>query len=286
MTHINSFNSIINNLNSFWENNGCVILQPYDSEMGAGTFHPATFFNSFIGHKFRGAYTQMSKRPCDIKYNDNSNKSSIFHQYQVIIKPACKNIETLYLLSLKKIGINIITNEIKFIEDNWKSPTLGASGIGWEVRLNGVEITQFTYFQHMGGIECAPVMVEITYGLERLALHLQNITDINKLIYNKTKFNTLKYGDLFSNYEKDYANYVSNNLNITFLLNEFNMLEKQCNYLLNKNLFFLAYDYIIKLSHIFNLIDSNICYGFIKHDYISRIRYLVNKIAIKVKKNE
>ena len=186
MTKNISFISVIDKLNVFWKKNGCIILQPVDSEVGAATFHPCTFINAINGIEYKAAYTQFSRRPFDLKYSISSNKSCIFYQYQVIIKPSIGNIQELYLLSLKKIGIQINKNEIKFVEDNWTSPTLGASGIGWEVRLNGMEITQITYFQQMGGITCDPIMVEIAYGLERLTLHIQNVNSIDDIIFDTT----------------------------------------------------------------------------------------------------
>ena len=167
------FNNIINTLNKFWKKNGCIILQPIDREVGAATYHPTTFINAINNKKWNAAYTQISKRPSDMQNNILSNKSIIFHQYQVIMKPSPKNIKNLYLTSLEEIGINTKLNEIKFIEDNWKSPSLGAFGIGWEIRLNGIEVTQFTYFQQMGSIDCNQIMVEIAYGLERLTMHVQ-----------------------------------------------------------------------------------------------------------------
>ena len=280
-----SFNSIINKLNTFWSKYGCTILQPFDSEVGAATFHSATFFNAVKLSEYKAAYTQFSKRPFDFRYNISSNKSSIFHQYQVIIKPSIENLQYVYLLSLKAIGINVNENDIRFIEDNWKSPTLGAFGIGWEVRLNGIEITQITYFQQMGCIDCIPVMVEIAYGLERLALYIQDITNIDDIIFDVTGENkVIKYFDIFNYYEKDYANYLKNSLDLTFLINEFNKIEETIIYLLNNNNVFIAYDYLVKLSNIFNLIDSKFCYGYIRQKYISKMKNLSKNIALEINK--
>lgn len=281
-----TFNNIIEKLNKFWQKNGCIILQPADNEMGAATFHPATFINAITNKPFKAAYTQISKRPFDLKHNENSNKNTFFHQYQVVIKPSNYNIQDLYLLSLRSVGINIYNNDIKFIEDNWSSPTLGATGIGWEIRLNGIEVTQFTYFQQMGGIECNTTMVEIAYGLERLALHIQKISNINEIIFDNTKEGPVKYGEIFNDYEKEYNNYIKYNIDIDTLDKEFNYIESKITKLLNNNLTLISYDYLIKLSHIFNLIDSRITHGFTRQNYISRIKCLAEKIAHCIKKND
>lgn len=280
MKNLKSFNKIINILNIFWKKHGCTLVQPIDEEVGAATFHPTTFINSITHKNWNVAYTQISKRPSDVRHNNLSNRSALFHQYQVIMKPSPQNIQKLYLDSLKLIGINIKNNDIKFIEDNWQSPSLGASGVGWEVRLNGIEITQFTYFQYIGNIECFPVMVELAYGLERLAMHVQKITNIDTIIFDINKKKKIKYSDIFQKYEKELNIYLSEELNIKYLTENFLELEKQCKKLLEKNLALKAYDYVIKLSHIFNLIDSK---SFIsvteRQNYILKIRYLANKIA-------
>ncbi len=242
MKKVNSFNKIIEKLNIFWRNNGCIIMQPIDQEVGAATFHPTTFTNAINNKIWNAAYTQISKRPSDVKCNTFSNKSAIFHQYQVIMKPSPKKIQELYLQSLKNIGINIKKNEIKFVEDNWQSPSLGAAGIGWEVRLNGMEVTQFTYFQQMGNIECNPIMVEIAYGLERITMHLQNIDKINDIIIDTIKNKNIKYIDIFGQYENELSAYISKELKINELLDNFLRLEKKCIYLIKKNLPLIAYD--------------------------------------------
>ena len=241
-----TFNNIIEKLNKFWQKNGCIILQPADNEMGAATFHPATFINAITNKPFKAAYTQISKRPFDLKHNENSNKNTFFHQYQVVIKPSNYNIQDLYLLSLRSVGINIYNNDIKFIEDNWSSPTLGATGIGWEIRLNGIEVTQFTYFQQMGGIECNTTMVEIAYGLERLALHIQKISNINEIIFDNTKEGPVKYGEIFNDYEKEYSdensdlnndeNDISSNDDFDFNNNDINIENLKLDIIEMKNL--------------------------------------------------
>lgn len=284
MKKILTFNNIINKLNIFWAKQSCIILQPTDHEVGAATFHPMTFINAVNKKKFNAAYTQLSKRPSDIRHTKNSNRSILFHQYQVIMKPSPQNIQELYLKSLEIIGINKY-NDISFIEDNWKSPSLGANGIGWEVRLNGIEITQFTYFQQMGDIECSPIMIEIAYGLERLAMHIQNKTSIHEIIIDSNTKHVTKYSDIFSEYEKELTIYLEKEINIKMLKTNFNNIEKDCKNLILKNLPIIAYEKIIELSHIFNLIEAR-CYVSIseKYNYISRIRTLSKEVAEKIKK--
>jgi glycyl-tRNA synthetase alpha chain len=186
-------------------------------------------------------------------------------------------------MSLKKIGVDIYNSDIKFVEDNWSSPTLGASGVGWEIRLNGAEVTQFTYFQQMGGLQCFPVMVEIAYGLERLALHIQHVDSMDDIIFDINNFRTIKYSDIFKRYEQEYTKYLINELNFNQLDLEFNEIEKKINNLLNKNYTLMSYDYLVKLAHIFNLIDSNVCYGFARQKYIYRIKTIAKKIAIQIR---
>jgi len=284
MKKLISFNKIIHLLNDFWIKNGCVLVQPVDKEVGAATFHPITFVNAIINKKCNFVYTQLSKRPSDAKHNFLSNKSAMFHQYQVIMKPSPNDIQDLYIKSLNKIGVNTKKNEIKFVEDNWQSPSLGASGIGWEVRLNGVEITQFTYFQCMGNIECHPVMVELAYGLERISMHLQNINNIDDIIFATDKLKIITYSEIFKNYEKELNIYLSKELDMSYLIETFVKLENKCIDLVEKNLPLIAYDYVINLSHIFNLIDSN---NFVavaeRQNYILKIKHLANKIAKKIK---
>lgn len=283
MKRIKSFNKIITLLNNFWKKHGCVLVQPIDQEVGAATFHPTTFVNAITSTPWNVAYTQISKRPSDIRHSSSSNRSAIFHQYQVIMKPSPNNIQNLYLESLNLIGINTKKNEIKFVEDNWQSPSLGASGIGWEVRLNGIEVTQFTYFQQMGNVECFPVMVEIAYGLERITMHAQKITNIDNIIFDIIKSKKIRYSDIFQQYEKNLNFYLSKELNIDYLIDDFAKLEKNCESLLEKDLPLIAYDNVIKLSHIFNLIDSKTFIAFTeRQNYILKIKNLANKIANKI----
>lgn len=277
------FNKIIHKLNNFWKKHGCIILQPIDKEVGAATYHPTTFINAINNKKWNAAYTQISKRPSDVQNNTLSNKSIIFHQYQVIMKPSPKNIKDLYLTSLFEIGIDIEVNEIKFIEDNWKSPSLGAFGIGWEIRLNGIEVTQFTYFQQMGSIECNPIMVEIAYGLERLTMHLQKINNINNIIIDKNGKDIITYSDLYNKYQIELQTHIKT-LDLYYLKKKFVETEKMCENFISENLPLIAYDYVIELSNIFNIIESKICFmSTERQKYISKLKYLTNQIALKIK---
>ena len=279
-----TFNSIINKLNKFWKKNGCIILQPIDMEVGAATFHTATFFNAINNKNIKAAYTQICRRPTDTQYSEDSNRLPLFHQYQVIIKPSYTNIQKLYLDSLKYINIDLKKNDIKFIEDNWESPTLGAAGIGWEIWLNGIEITQFTYFQTMGGIECRPIMVELAYGLERIAMYLQNIFNINQIIFEKNKKEVILYHDIYYKYTKELTKYYTEEINVKTLINEFNLIENECKNLINKKLPMIAYDFVIKISNIFNIIDAKFCISTTERkNYILKIRTLANKIAKIIK---
>ncbi len=281
---IMTFNKIIDKLNNFWKKNSCVIIQPLDQEVGAATFHPMTFINALTNQNFNAAYTQISRRPTDIRHTKFSNRSILFHQYQVIMKPSPLNIQKLYIDSLKEIGVKIKKNEINFIEDNWKSPSLGANGIGWEVRLNGTEITQFTYFQQMGDLECHPIMVEIAYGLERIALHLQKIQNIEEIILDFNKNKSIKYSDIFLKYEKEMNTYIQKEINSTELKEYFLNTEKECKNLINKNLPRISYEKLIKLSHLFNLIDANKYIPITERfEYIEKMRFLSKKIAEKIK---
>lgn len=280
MKKIKTFNEIIEILNNFWKEKSCIILQPIDHEVGAATFHPMTFLNAINKKAFNAAYTQISKRPSDLRHNLTSNRSTIFHQYQVIMKPSPNNIQDLYLNSLKKLGITEKENDIQFIEDNWQSPSLGAYGVGWEVRLNGTEITQFTYFQQMGDLECYPIMIEIAYGLERIAMHIQKIDKIPEIMLTEK----VKYKDIYLQYEIELAKYIKSELNVPDLILNFNKIELECENLIKNNFIMIAYEKIIKLSHIFNLIEAK---KFIsindKYEYISKIRKLSKKIAEKIK---
>ena len=267
-----SFQDIIMNLQKFWGKNGCIILQPYDLEVGAGTFHPATTLRSLGSKPWKAAYVQPSRRPTDGRYAENPNRLQHYYQYQVIIKPSPKNIKNLYLRSLAAIGIEIKDHDIRFVEDDWESPTLGAAGLGWEVWCDGMEITQFTYFQQMTGIECHPVPVEITYGLERLCMFVQKKNNVFDLDWNDQG---VKYKEVFFQAEKEFSAYNFEFANTETLFNNFNTTENECKSLLEKKLSLPAYDQCLKASHIFNLLDSRGVIGVAERtSYITRIREL------------
>ena len=270
-----TFQDTIINLQKFWNKNGCVILQPYDMEVGAGTFHPATTLRSLGPKPWKAAYVQPSRRPTDGRYGENPNRLQHYYQYQVIIKPSPKNIKQLYLKSLATIGIDVKNHDIRFVEDDWESPTLGAAGLGWEVWCDGMEITQFTYFQQMTGMECKPVPVEITYGLERLCMFVQGKNNVFDLDWNNEG---VKYKEVFFQAEKEFSAYNFEFANTDALLKNFESLEKECKSLLEKKLSLPAYDQCLKASHIFNLLDARGVIGVAERTgYITRIRELAKR---------
>ena len=271
-SNILSFQDIIMSLQKFWGKNGCIILQPYDLEVGAGTFHPATTLRSLGPQPWKAAYVQPSRRPTDGRYGENPNRLQHYYQYQVIIKPSPKNIKQTYLKSLAAIGINVKNHDIRFVEDDWESPTLGASGLGWEVWCDGMEITQFTYFQQMTGLECKPVPVEITYGLERLCMFVQGKNNVYDLDWNSEG---VKYKEVFLQAEKEFSAYNFEFANTESLLKNFENTENECKSLLEKKLSLPAYDQCLKASHIFNLLDARGVIGVAERTgYITRIREL------------
>jgi glycyl-tRNA synthetase alpha chain len=267
-----NFQDTILNLQKFWGNYGCVILQPYDMEVGAGTFHPATTLRSLGAKSWKAAYVQPSRRPTDGRYGKNPNRLQHYYQFQVIIKPSPDEIKNFFLRSLSTIGINHKEHDIRFVEDDWESPTLGAAGRGWEVWCDGMEITQFTYFQQMAGIECKPVSVELTYGLERICMFTQGKSNVFELIWNN---DGIKYRDIFHQAEKEYSAYNFEFANTEYLLKNFEIAELECKALLEKKLPLPAYDQCLKASHIFNLLDARGVIGVAQRtEYISRIREL------------
>ena len=267
-----SFQDTILNLQKYWSKHGCVILQPYDIEVGAGTFHPATTLRSLGSKPWKAAYVQPSRRPSDGRYGDNPNRLQHYYQFQVIIKPSPKDIKKLYLNSLSAIGIKNQEHDIRFVEDDWESPTLGAAGLGWEVWCDGMEITQFTYFQQMAGIECKPVSVELTYGLERICMFTQGKRNVFELIWNN---DGVKYKDVFHQAEKEYSAYNFEFANTEHLIKNFEIAETECKSLLEKKLPLPAYDQCLKASHIFNLLDARGVIGVAQRiEYISKIRKL------------
>ena len=260
------------NLQKFCGKYGCVILQPYDIEVGAGTFHPATTLRSLGSKPWKAAYVQPSRRPTDGRYGKNPNRLQHYYQYQVIIKPSPKNIKQTYLKSLSAIGIDVKNHDIRFVEDDWESPTLGAAGLGWEVWCDGMEITQFTYFQQMTGIECKPVPVELTYGLERLCMFVQGKDNVFDLDWNN---DGVKYKEVFLQAEKEFSAYNFEFANTENLLKNFEIVEKECSTLLEKKLALPAYDQCLKASHLFNLLDARGVIGVAERTgYINRIREL------------
>ena len=267
-----NFQDTILNLQKFWGNYGCIILQPYDMEVGAGTFHPATTLRSLGKKPWKAAYVQPSRRPTDGRYGKNPNRLQHYYQFQVIIKPSPDDIKKVFLKSLNTIGINHKEHDIRFVEDDWESPTLGAAGRGWEVWCDGMEITQFTYFQQMTGLECNPVSVELTYGLERICMFTQRKNNVFELIWNN---DGVKYRDVFHQAEKEYSAYNFEFANTEHLLKNFGIAEIECQSLLEKKLPLPAYDQCLKASHIFNLLDARGVIGVAQRtEYISRIREL------------
>ena len=267
-----TFQEIIMSLQKYWSKYGCVLLQPYDLEVGAGTFHPATTLRSLGPNPWKAAYIQPSRRPTDGRYGENPNRLQHYYQFQVIIKPSPKNIKNVYLKSLSVIGIDVKKHDIRFVEDDWESPTLGAAGLGWEVWCDGMEITQFTYFQQMTGIDCKPVPVELTYGLERLCMFVQGKKNIFDIEWNNEG---VKYKDIFYQSEKEFSAYNFEHANTKTLLSNFESAENECKSLLNKKLALPAYDQCLKASHIFNLLDSRGVIGVAERaNYIDRIREL------------
>ena len=267
-----NFQDTILNLQKFWGKYGCTILQPYDMEVGAGTFHPATTLRSLGPKPWKAAYVQPSRRPTDGRYGKNPNRLQHYYQFQVIIKPSPNKIKNVFLKSLSTIGINHKEHDIRFVEDDWESPTLGAVGRGWEVWCDGMEITQFTYFQQMAGIECKPVSVELTYGLERLCMFTQRKNNVFDLTWNNSG---VKYKDVFYQSEKEYSAYNFEFANTENLLKNFEIAEMECKSLLEKKLPLPAYDQCLKTSHIFNLLDARGVIGVAQRtEFISRIREL------------
>lgn len=267
-------------LQQFWADQGCVILQPYDKEMGAGTFHPGTFLRAIGPEPWYAAYPQPCRRPTDGRYGENPNRLQHYYQFQVVLKPSPDNIQDLYLQSLQQLGIDPLEHDIRFVEDNWESPTLGAWGLGWEVWLNGMEVSQFTYFQQVGGINCKPITGEITYGLERLAMYLQGKEDIYHLEWNDNTAFAISYGDIFHQNEIEQSTYNFEQADTTQLFSEFDASELECRRLVETALALPAYEQVLKASHTFNLLDAR---GVIsvteRQQYILRIRTLARLVA-------
>ena len=264
-------------LQHFWSDQGCIILQPLDMEVGAGTFHPATVLRALGKNSWNAAYVQPCRRPTDGRYGLNPNRLQHYYQFQTVLKPSPDNIQQLYLDSLNHLGINSKNNDIRFVEDDWESPTLGAWGLGWEVWCNGMEVSQFTYFQQVGGIDCFPITGELTYGLERLAMYIQGVDNVYDLAWNSEG---IKYGDVFLQNEKEQSTYNFEKSNPNILIKNFEELERLSSKLIEDNLVLPAYEQCIKASHIFNLIDASGVIGVNERaDYIGRVRAMVKACA-------
>ena len=282
MTTYNSktFQGLILQLQDYWSRQGCVIVQPLDLEVGAGTFHPMTFLRSIGPEPISSAYVQPCRRPTDGRYGENPNRLQHYYQFQVMLKPSPKNIQELYLNSLKELGVDPLVHDIRFVEDNWESPTLGAWGLGWEIWLNGMEISQFTYFQQVGGLECTPVTGEITYGLERLAMYIQNVDSIYDLVWTDGPLGTVYYRDIFHQNEVEQSTYNFEHADVDALFVQFDQCEKDSQKLIEANLPLPAYEQVIKASHAFNLLDARHAISVTERQrYILRVRALSKGVA-------
>lgn len=277
---VKTFQGLILALQSFWAKQGCVVLQPLDMEVGAGTFHPATFLRAIGPESWRTAYVQPSRRPTDGRYGKNPNRLQHYYQFQVILKPSPPDIQDLYIESLRHLGIDPQIHDIRFVEDNWESPTLGAWGLGWEVWLNGMEVTQFTYFQQVGGLECFPVSGEITYGLERIAMYLQGVDSLYDLVWAEGPDGVVTYGDVFHQNEVEMSAFNFEHANVEALFRYFDDCESQCTQLINLGLALPAYEQVLKASHFFNLLDARQAISVTERQrFILRVRALSRQVA-------
>ncbi|WBW50381.1 glycine--tRNA ligase subunit alpha [Peptoniphilus equinus] len=270
------FQELIQTLQNYWQKQGCILMQPYDVEKGAGTMNPQTFLRALGPEEWRVCYVEPSRRPADGRYGENPNRLFQHHQFQVILKPSPFDVQDLYLNSLKELGIDPLKHDIRFIEDNWESPTLGAWGLGWEVWLDGMEVTQFTYFQQVGGINCELESAELTYGLERIAMYLQDVDNVYDIQWNEH----VKYGDVFKKAEFEQSKYAFELADIDLLKNLFNVYEKECERIVAEQLALPAYDYCLKCSHTFNLLDARGALSVSERTgYIHRVRNLARQVA-------
>ena len=277
---VSTFQGLIFALQQYWAEQGCVIMQPYDMEMGAGTFHTATFLRSIGPEPWNAAYVQPSRRPTDGRYGENPNRLQHYYQFQVAMKPSPKNIQELYLGSLEMMGIDTLTHDIRFVEDNWESPTLGSWGLGWEVWLNGMEVTQFTYFQQVGGLDCRPVTGEITYGIERIAMYLQGVESVYDLVWTNGHQGPVTYGDVFLQNEVEQSAYNFEHADVDFHFALFDQCEKESNKLIEAGLPLPAYEQVLKASHAFNLLDARHAISVTERQrYILRVRALARAVA-------
>ncbi len=275
-----TFQELILALQQFWAERGCIIAQPYDMAMGAGTFHPATFLRAVGPEPWSAAYVQPCRRPTDGRYGDNPFRLQHYYQYQVVIKPSPDDIQEMYLDSLRALGIDPLVHDIRFVEDNWESPTLGAWGLGWEVWLNGMEVTQFTYFQQVGGLECRPVTGEITYGLERIAMYLQNVESIYDIVWTDGPLGTVTYRDVYHQNELEQSRYNFEEADVASLFNSFDHAESECSRLIELNLALPAYEQMLAASHAFNLLDARQAISVSERQrFILRVRALARQVA-------
>jgi glycyl-tRNA synthetase alpha chain len=280
MPDVSTFQGLIFALQQYWADKGCAILQPYDMEMGAGTFHTATFLRSIGPEPWNAAYVQPSRRPTDGRYGENPNRLQHYYQFQVVMKPSPKAIQELYLGSLEMMGIDPLVHDIRFVEDNWESPTLGAWGLGWEVWLNGMEVTQFTYFQQVGGLDCRPVTGEITYGLERIAMYLQGVESVFDLVWTYGPQGPVTYRDVFHQNEVEQSAYNFDHADVDFLFTLFDQCEKDSTRLIEAGLPLPAYEQVLKASHAFNLLDARHAISVTERQrYILRVRTLARAVA-------
>jgi len=275
-----TFQDLILKLQQYWMQQGCVLLQPLDLEVGAGTFHPGSFLRAIGPEPWSAVYAQPCRRPADGRYGENPNRSQHYYQLQVILKPSPSNIQELYLNSLRALGVDTLVDDIRFVEDNWESPTLGAWGVGWEVWQNGMEITQFTYFQQVGGLDCKPVAGEITYGLERLAMDLQGVDNMYDIVWSESRSGRVTYGDVFLQNEKEMSRYNFTYADTAMLGNNFNVFESDCQRLLAAELSLPAYEMVLHASHAFNLLDARGALSVSERQrYILRVRALAKAVA-------
>ena len=274
-----TFQQLIFTLQQYWSEQGCVILQPYDMEVGAGTFHPATFLAAIGPEPMRAAYVQPSRRPADGRYGENPNRMQHYFQFQVVIKPSPENFQDLYIGSLQSLGFDFLKDDIRFVEDDWESPTLGAWGLGWEVWLNGMEVSQFTYFQQAGGLDCRPVTGEITYGLERIAMYVQGVDSLFDLVWNDGE-TAWTYGDIYKQNEIEQSAYNFEHADIEALFKQFESAETAVQQLVERGLPLPAYEQVLKASHTFNLLDARQAIGVTERvRYIARVRHLARNVA-------
>ncbi len=277
---VSTFQGLILALQQYWAERGCVIMQPYDMEMGAGTFHTATYIRSIGPEPWAAAYVQPSRRPTDGRYGENPNRLQHYYQFQVVIKPSPLDIQELYLDSLKMLGIDPLVHDIRFVEDNWESPTLGAWGLGWEVWLNGMEVTQFTYFQQVGGLDCRPVTGEITYGLERIAMYLQGVESLFDLVWADGPLGRITYGDVYHQNEVEQSAYNFEHADVDFLFKQFDHYEAESQKLIEAQLPLPAYEQVLKASHAFNLLDARHAISVTERQrFILRVRNLARAVA-------